>query len=87
MLFYYITHDPGNELLGFESLVVTNLLYFYCAHVQFNNVHFLFGVIFKKCTLCNLITLANMVACLRIVVEGYFSHSITMKSCITSPPC
>ena len=83
-LFYYITYNPVHYELVFESSVATNFRYGHCLHVNFDTVRLFSGVALNKCTSCNLITSANMVADLRI--EGYFSHSITMTSCIAYPP-
>ena len=82
MLLYYFFHNPGNSVLGFETLVATNFRYGHFAHIKSNTGRFLFGIIFNKCMPCNLINSAKMVAGLRIIVEVYFSHSITMTSFI-----
>ena len=86
MVLYKFPDDPGHSVLVFETLVVTNFRYGHCVHVQFNTGRFLFSVIFKKCTSCDLITLSNMVAALRIVANGYFSYSVIMTPFIAYSP-
>ena len=69
MFLYYIPHEQGHSILGFETIVAMNFRCSHCKYVQFNTGCFLFSVIFNKCTSCNLIHSSNIVADLRIIVE------------------
>ena len=69
MVLYQVNFETGIYVLEFKIFVVINFLYGHCAHVHFNNGCLLSGVIFRKCTSCNLITSANMVTGLSIIVE------------------
>ena len=73
MFLYQVPYYPGDSLVAFENfplLLISNAL-LVCTYI-FNTVHLLYGVIFNRCTLCNLFTSAKTFVCLSIVVEGYF---------------
>ena len=77
VIYFYVillgTQLPRPFSIGIWNLsLVTNLQYVHCAHIDFNTVHFWYGIILNKCTLCALTTSAKTSICLIINAYGYF---------------
>ena len=62
---------------------VTNFQYGHFLHIDFNTLHFWYGIIFNKCTSCNLITSAKTFAFLSRDTFWYF---VGVVPCIVSAP-
>ena len=78
---------PWSIFSGIWNLLfATSLQCGHIVHVALNTICFLYGAVLNKFALFDLISSDKTSACLIIHIEGYFSYSVWMMTCIVYVP-